>query len=74
MAVCSFAFSSSVLIAGIIVVNNKAQIIDNVKEQVIQGVSEVLPELINGAVGGAIPSVDVDPPVSDVEPPTIPTF
>lgn len=74
MAVSSFAVSTSLLIVGVVVVNNKEEIIDNVKEQIITGVSEVLPEMITGALGGVSLGNDLAPSVPDTDVPSVPGF
>lgn len=53
LAVASFLVSSAVVATSLTVYNERENIIENVKQQVIDGVSEALPDLMTGALGGS---------------------
>ena len=52
MAVSSFVVSTVIVAGGVYVYNDKEDIIENVKQQVVDGVAEVLPELVTAAMSG----------------------
>lgn len=52
MAVSSFVVSAVIVAGGVYVYNDKEDIIENVKQQVVDGVAEVLPDLVNSAMAG----------------------
>ncbi len=64
LAVASFLVSSAVVATGLTVYNERENIIENVKQQVIDGVSEALPDLITGALN--TPSTDTLLPESSL--------
>ena len=57
MAVLSFAVSSGVVAAGVVLYNSQDKIVDGIKQRVVEGVSEALPDLITGALDSSLPSV-----------------
>ena len=61
MAVLSFAVSSGIVAGGVVIYNSQDKIVESVKERVIQGVAEVLPEMITGALGGLSMGEDLAP-------------
>ena len=50
IAVTSFLFSSAIIATGVYVYNDRENIIENVKAQVMEGVSEALPSMISGGI------------------------
>ena len=52
MAIGSFVITTGIVIGGVVVYTNQEKIVEGIKTQVIEGVSEILPELISGSMGG----------------------
>ena len=61
MAVLSFAVSSGVVAAGVVLYNSQDKIVDGIKQRVVEGVSEALPEMLTGALGGMQMGEDLAP-------------
>ena len=61
MAVLSFAVSSGVVAAGVVLYNSQDKIVDGIKQRVVEGVSEALPDMIIGALGGMQMGEDLAP-------------
>ena len=62
LAVLSFVGTASIIGGGIYLYTQKDAITEKVKEEVVNGVAEVLPELISDAVGGIDPTENLAKP------------
>ena len=74
MAILSFAVSSGVVAAGVVLYNSQDEIVDGIKQSVIEGVSEVLPEMISGSLGGLGMGSDLAPSALDTTDVSLPGF
>jgi len=62
LAVLSFVGTASIIGGGVYLYTQKDVITERVKEEVVNGVAEALPELIADAVGGIVPTGDLAQP------------
>ena len=76
MAIGSFVFTTSIIIGGVVVYNNQEKIVEGIKSQVIEGVTEILPEMISGVVGGIDigESLPIPDPTSSSPLPSLPSL
>ena len=48
MAVASFAFSTAVVVGGVVLYNNRYEVVEIITEQATEAVVDIIPELITG--------------------------
>ena len=69
MAVMSFVFTTGIVVVGAVVYQNRYNIKDDIQEQIVQSVSEIIPELIGNSLPGGdlpIPSSSSSSPLSSL--------
>ena len=52
LAVTSFVVSTTIVIAGVVIYDQRENIVEGIKTQVIDGVSEVVPDMVSSAFSG----------------------
>ena len=52
LAVTSFVVSTTIVIAGVVIYDQRESIVESIKGQVIDGVSEVVPDMVSSAFEG----------------------
>jgi len=67
MAVVSFLFTSAVVVGGVVIYNNRDQIVDKITEEAVEAISEVLPDLIVDSLDAVdvpgVPTGDTEMPI-----------
>ena len=65
MAVVSFAFSTAIIVGGVVLYSNRYEVVEIITEQAAEAVAEIIPDLITESLGGLggdkVPDAPVPP-------------